>query len=462
MGAQVGRSADYLSVAQFDLLSWVSGGCKGGTYEGTSYRVSARALHNRGLIRIEGRGPTWTAKITSEGRRLLKEQARRVEAERERERREEEARAEREREAQRLRARALEVLEAVTAAGGRLALKADYSEREVTQITDCLARGSLLPDGQRFAHEPTRMDPILGVTAYLEPDFAALTPMRAFKVPQQLRGPHAAVSAFQEKREHVSRAQIPRAARYLQGLVNAAAEMGWSAPAKVQVGYAGRSEQGPDLSIKLPSREILVAIRELDERGRPGHAFITQTDYLTDTERTTVNKSFTASGRLEVTLTRGWEQHPVLSQRDTGKSTLEDQLPALIRVLEIGQAEADWARNEEERRSEIREDRWKEVKKQAFVHVAYERNAKRLLTELDSRDAATAMCSYADEIDARASALEAPAARAAREWAEWIREHAERTDPLNGPLRLEEVSSSSHEELQPHMRGWSTHGPYRH
>ena len=58
LGAQVGRSADYLSVAQFDLLSWVSGGGKGGTYEGTSYRVSARALHNRGLIRVEGRGPT--------------------------------------------------------------------------------------------------------------------------------------------------------------------------------------------------------------------------------------------------------------------------------------------------------------------------------------------------------------------------------------------------------------------
>jgi hypothetical protein len=65
----VGRSADYLSVTQFDLLSWVSGGCKGGTYEGTSYRVSARALHNRGLIRVEGRGSAWTAKITAEGTR---------------------------------------------------------------------------------------------------------------------------------------------------------------------------------------------------------------------------------------------------------------------------------------------------------------------------------------------------------------------------------------------------------
>jgi hypothetical protein len=105
-------------MAQFDLLSWVSGGCEEGSYEGPSYRVSARALHNRGLIRIEGRGPTWTAKITAEGTRLLKEQARRVEAERERARREEQARDDQARESQRLRARALEVLEAVTAAGG--------------------------------------------------------------------------------------------------------------------------------------------------------------------------------------------------------------------------------------------------------------------------------------------------------------------------------------------------------
>ena len=227
MGAQVGRSADYLSMAQFDLLSWVTGDCKGGTYQETSYRVSARVLHDCGLTCVEDRGPAWTAKITAEGTRLLKEQARRIEAERERERREEEARAEREREAQRLRARALEVLGAVTAAGGRLALTADYSEREITQITDCPARGSL----------------------------------------------------------------IPRAARYLQGLVNAVAEMGWSAPAKVQAGYAGRGEPGPDLPIKLPSREFQVAIRELDERGRPGRAFTIQTDYLTRTERTTVKTS---------------------------------------------------------------------------------------------------------------------------------------------------------------------------
>ena len=86
------------------------------------------------------------------------------------------------------------------------------------------------------------------------------------------------------------------------------------------------------------------------------------------------------------------------------------------------------------------------MKKEALVHVAYERNAKRLLAELDSRDAAAAMRVYADEIDTRAAELEAPDAQAARGRAESIRQHAEHTDPLNGPLRLEEVTSCSHEE----------------
>lgn len=67
----VGRSPGYLSVAQFDLPGWVSRGCPAGVYEGRSYRVPARALHNRGLIRVKGSGRTWTAVITAEGTRLL-------------------------------------------------------------------------------------------------------------------------------------------------------------------------------------------------------------------------------------------------------------------------------------------------------------------------------------------------------------------------------------------------------
>lgn len=71
--------------------------------------------------------------------------------------------------------------------------------------------------------------------------------------------------------------------------------------------------------------------------------------------------------------------------------------------------------------------------------MAYERNVKRLLTELGSRDATAAMRAYADGIDARAAELEAPDAQAAREWAGWIRRYVDRTDPLNGRLRLLEA-----------------------
>jgi hypothetical protein len=133
-----------------------------------------------------------------------------------------------------------------------------------------------------------------------------------------------------------------------------------------------------------------------------------------------------------------------------------------VRTLEIGEAEAEWARKEEERRVGIREVRWQEVKKEAFAKLTYERNAERLRDQLARRDAAAAMCRYATEIITHAAQLEASDEASAREWASWIRQHAERTNPLNGPLLLIDVTSCSHEELQRHMNGWSAYGPYRH
>jgi hypothetical protein len=41
----------------------------------------------------------------------------------------------------------------------------------------------------------------------------------------------------------------------------------------------------------------------------------------------------------------------------------------LIRLLEIDKAEAEWARKEEERRADIRKERWEAVKKEAFVRI---------------------------------------------------------------------------------------------
>lgn len=163
-----------------------------------------------------------------------------------------------------------------------------------------------------------------------------------------------------------------------------------------------------------------------------------------------------------MTVSKTWDTQPVLTLRDTGGVTLEEQLPALVRTLETSEAEAQWAGKEEERRSGIRQARWEEVKQEAFTKLGYERNAQRLRDELGRRDAVAAMTAYADEITAHAATLGDNDATAAREWADWIRQHAKATNPLNWPLQVLEVISCSHDELQPHMNGWSTHGPYWH
>lgn len=131
-----------------------------------------------------------------------------------------------------------------------------------------------------------------------------------------------------------------------------------------------------------------MSIRELDQRGRRATAFVTQTDYYANTTRTIANKSFEASGKLEITLSKKWEDQTVLSMRDEPGAPLENQLPTLIRTLEIAEAEAEWTHKEEGRRAEIRKVRWEEVKQEAFVMVAYDRNATQLRDQIDRRHAA--------------------------------------------------------------------------
>ena len=461
MGVTVAKAVPRLTVAQFDLLRWVSGGCKDGVYEGASHRVSARSLHNRGLIHVTGKSATWNASIAPQGMHVLEVEAKRVEAERDLVRREADIRAKKEREQAQLREQAVELLRDVVAAGGRFDVGTRMSTDVITMLCRNLQSSGALPLGQRLVHEPTRMDPVFGVTVYLEPDFAALTALRSFTVPGQLRDPHPGVTAFKDKKDLVSRTVVGRAARFLQALAMAAATVGWKVTARPRNEGYGRNLPDPDLILQLPSRELVVSIRELDQRGRRVTAYVNETDYYTRTTRTISNKGFDPSGRLEVKLSRKWEDETVLSMRDEPGAPIEDQLPTLIRALETAEAEAVWSRKEEERRAEIRQARWEEVKRDALVKVAYDRNAAQLGEQVDRRQAAAVMRLFADDVVLCTEELDEPARTEATGWASWIRAHADHIDPLNGPLRLLRVTSASHDELGPHMNGWNTYGPYR-
>lgn len=56
-----------LNPAQEEVLAWVRAGCPDGVYSDWSHRVTARALHHRGLVVIQGRGAGWSATMTDDG-----------------------------------------------------------------------------------------------------------------------------------------------------------------------------------------------------------------------------------------------------------------------------------------------------------------------------------------------------------------------------------------------------------
>lgn len=56
-----------LNPAQIEVLTWIRDGCALGVYEDWSHRITARALHNRGLITVKGRGTGWTVSLAEDG-----------------------------------------------------------------------------------------------------------------------------------------------------------------------------------------------------------------------------------------------------------------------------------------------------------------------------------------------------------------------------------------------------------
>jgi hypothetical protein len=267
---------------------------------------------------------------------------------------------------------------------------------------------------------------------------------------------------FQTKKALVSKAQVGRAARFLQALISATSELGWKTPSKMHNMSVRQGEFSPDLSLRLPSRELLVTICELDQSGRRVQAYTTERDYYTRTERTTANKGFQASGKLEVVIKKPWEDQTVLSLRDTVGAPLEDQLPSLIRELadrrsRSGLVSPGGIATFQDPRDPLG------TGEAGSVHEALLRTQCRAAsgpTGTIGRPPQTCERTT-DEIDCRLRQFAGSEEEKAREWAAWIRQHADRTDPINGPLHLMRVTSASHNDLAPHMAGWSTYGPYR-
>lgn len=350
--------------------------------------MSARALFDRDLITLVGPAKSWRAKITPEGaRRLAQEKDRR-----DREQRRARVAAERIRQKQeadaRLRRQGTRLLEDVLAAGGRAHVSPGrFTSHDLTCIEQSIRDSDACPAGEMLTHEPHRMDEALGWSLYPRPDFDACISVSACTVPRQLRNPHPAVVAFQQRRQRVSKPNVQRAARLLQGIVNASLQRGWKVRHQGATAsmYDGE-RQASDVEVVLPRLGVQVLVHELDQRGRTGRAFTAEHDHSGSSDKVLPSRWFQGSGRLQVTVSRyGWDTAPILQIRDESKTTVEDQVPSLVRALEIQGAEAEWEQRERQRKSTLREERRLEIYTEAVVKVREERNAEQATAQLEAR-----------------------------------------------------------------------------
>lgn len=456
----VKRSPDgHLSLKQHAVLDWVASGSPPGAFHDPAHHQTLTSLRGRGLVQLNKGPKGWVASITPDGTRRVERERARVA---EKEKREAAETAERERQAKaehESQVAAHDLLDRIHDTG-RVEVGKTFNETELLRIEAAAHRLGLLPAGEKLAHEHTRMDPALGYTVYLRPDYEQRVQPRDVRPPARMpKTPHPLVNAFVKRRANVSKASIPRAGRFLQGVAEAAAELGWQVPGKPPASYSRDGEARADLELRIRSHTYGVKIWEDDERSRQRRPYVEQWDYYGGrTSKTVANKEFTPSGRLHISVKSGWEDRALLQLGDAPGAPLEDQLKVLIRKLEIHLAEQGWDNQERERRNLIRKERGDEVRAAAVEKVRHERNAKRARDQLRDRQLAQSLREYAEEVADHAAKLAGDDQTSALEWAAWLRQHAEEIDPLNGPLQVLRQFTPTADELRPHMGDWSPYG----
>lgn len=456
----VRRSPDgHLSLKQHAVLQWVASGSPTGALDDASHHQTLTSLRGRGLVQLRKSSTGWVASITSDGTRRVERERARVA---EKESREAAEAAERQRQAKAehdSQVAAKDLLDRIHDTG-RIEVGKTFNETELLKIERAAHRLDLLPAGEKLAHEHTRMDPALGYTVFLRPDYEQRVLPRNVRAPVRMpKSPHPMVTAFVKRRANVSKASIARAGRFLQGLADTANELGWKVPSKAPNSYSRDNEAKVDLQLRIRSQIYEVKIWEADERNRHSRPYVEQWDhYAGRTSKTVANKDFIPSGRLHVSVSVGWDNRTLLQLGGTPGAPLENQLKVLLRKLEIHLAEEDWEHQERERRNRIRKERGDEVRAAAVERVRHERNAKRARDQLRDRQLANSLRQFAEEVADHAAGLAGEEHAAAVEWAAWLKRHAEEVDPLNGPLETVRQFNPTADELRPHMGDWSTYG----
>lgn len=416
-----------LNERQLDVLRWVDEGCPPGRWGDHTYKTSAQALAGRGLLVVSKRRGVWSAAITEDGRYYLANghyPPRRVD---------------RARKPTRKTAPTMsrtgpgkesiavtELLHRVQDADGVLrvedpdaALRAAYRRALSAAITS-----GAVPQAYRLRHTGRDHGDLVIRLVKAEDDPGRPEPLPPIRIPDTLEKVDAQVTAVCEG-VAVSTEQRPRALRIVQGIADEAIGRGHR--------FTARPDGTPGFRISIDEDAYDFTISEESEKvDRYPEEEVAAKKY--PWQRVSAQRASVPSGRLVLQLGDGY--HPS-RWVDRKRWTLVDKLPDAFALIE-GQAQAAREAREQAREAaRRRHEQWESAAPRARARYLADLNRRRVLEQAQAWRHANDLREYAAAVQKLAEQGSGGDDRQRlAAWAVWVRQDADRLDPLQSPDML--------------------------
>ncbi|MGG2459221.1 hypothetical protein ACO0M4_05225 [Streptomyces sp. RGM 3693] len=455
-----------LNERQQTVLDWVGLGCPDGVWPDSTYKTSAQALQNRGLIKITKRRGHWSAHLTDKGRRHLTDRGiRPVE-----QNAEPPKRPVRNPAPPRLKtvpkARtnyADQLLDELAANDGFLIKPLEPGPHAVNWASRVSAarKSGKIPHTQELYGYRTHRGYEIKLTDIPAWRLAELTPL---PVPARLTKPHSVVAALQKQSQPMglTKPVQGRALRIIQALVTATEAQGHKAALGTTRGAPPphrRRSAPPHFTITAQGESVGFLV--LQEQDRSEHV-------PTDKELAEAKKyswmriarfDYTPSNRLRFIL-RGGSPHRASEWADLPDRPLEDQLAEIAQEVGLRGEAAERKRRADQLAREAEQRRWESAMQEARAAYAHSYRVKHLGEQADAWHATKRLTEYVTAVRDQTTSL--PPGQEKTEIEAWLAFADARLQHLTESAAAPKLPSPpkpSSDDLKPFLGHWSPYGP---
>ncbi|MFH8559437.1 hypothetical protein [Streptomyces sp. NPDC017988] len=455
-----------LNERQQAVLDWVGQGCPDGVWPDSTYKVSAQALQNRGLVKIAKRRGHWSAHLTAKGRQHLTERGIRPmdQTAEPPERPDRKPAPPRPKTVPKARTSyADHLLEELAANDGCLVKPLESGPHAVNWASRVSAarRSGKIPHTQELYGYRTHRGYVIKLVDIPAWRLAELIPL---PVPVRLTKPHSIVAALQKLPQPMGLTKLVqgRALRIIQALVTAAETHGHKAALGTTQGAPPphrRRKAPPHFTITAQGESVGFLV--LQEQDRSEH--VPTDKELADAKKYSWMRiarfDYTPSNRLRFTL-RGGNPHRAGEWADLPDRPLEDQLAEITQEVDLRGEAAERKRLADQRAREEQQRRWEAAMQEARAAYAHAYRVKHLDEQADAWHQTKRLNEYVTAVRDHATSL--PPGQERTEIEAWLAFADARLQHLAESAAAPKLPSPpkpSGDDLKPFLGHWSPHGP---